>query len=212
LRRFLPAVAIAVLATAVVAASASAHEGGRKHRDRDGGGSALPGVLMAEGDGIAAASGKFALRICATEGLLITKGAVNVEEGSYEDTVGGWLGLNVYFGFAGCATIGPEDTEMGSFGGGSHGGSGGQKTAALAVGTGITLEAVGNGIAFLSGEGTWTDALGGAGTWDGGVLKVGGAGSGCGDMEASGGGHGGSGYKKKCPTPTPEVPEEEDDE
>lgn len=210
LRILVPALAVATLALGAIATNAFA-EGGGHQRHRGGGGSTLPGVLEASGDGIAAASGKLTLKLCAEDGLVLTKGGVTVTEGEYEDTVS-WLGLNVYFGFSGCATIGPESAIWEGFSEGGSGGGGGGKTAALAVGTGLQLRAVGTGIAFLSGEGEWSDSNGQTGAWTGEVMKIGGKKQNCNVEALSGGGGGGS----KCPTPTPdpdptEEPTEEPD-
>jgi hypothetical protein len=101
----------------------------------------LPGVLEAEGDGIAAAAGALNLRLCADEGILLTRGEAVLAEGSYDDVIE-WLGLHVYFGFTGCAELQ------------------GKWVAALAVGHGLTLRAEGIGIAFLKGEGAWLEAVG----------------------------------------------------
>jgi hypothetical protein len=165
------AVTLAVATMALMAGAASAHGGGDRERHRYGG-ETLPGVLEASGDGIAAASGNLTLKLCAEDGLLITKGGVSLEEdAAFEDSVS-WLGLNVYFGFAGCAAVGPEEAVWSGFSTNS-GGSG--KTAALAVGTGLELRAVGKGIAFLKGEGEWANDTGGSGEWteEPTILKIG---------------------------------------
>jgi hypothetical protein len=191
------AAVLAVMTTALVAGAASAHGGGGRERHRY---EALPGVLEASGDGIAAASGKLTLKLCADDGLLITKGGVSLEEGAaYEDSVS-WLGLNVYFGFAGCAAIGPEEALWSGF---STGGGGRGKTAALAVGTGLELRAVGSGVAFVKGEGEWAKDQGESGEWtdEPTILKIGGKKRAC-DVEAMHGG--GSG----CATPEPDPTEE----
>jgi hypothetical protein len=149
--------AVVVLAAGVVAwmPSATAHGSG------DGEGSGwdywrLPGVLEAEGEGIAAAAGALNLRLCTSEGILLTRGDAAVSEGSYDDVIE-WLGLHVYFGFTGCAEL--------------HG----KWVAALAVGHGLELRAEGVGIAFLKGDGTWGKDTGESGAWseDGVVLKIG---------------------------------------
>ena len=191
------AAAIAVDAVAIFADTASAHSSSGKQRSAS---ESLPGVLEASGDGIAAASGKLTLKLCAEAGLVITKGGVVLEEGAaYEDSVS-WLGLNVYFGFAGCAAVGPEEAIWSGFS--TSGGGGGGKTAALAVGTGLELRAVGTGIAFLKGEGEWASDSGESGAWsdEPTILKIGGKQAAC-DVVAMGGESG-------CATPTPE-PEEE---
>jgi hypothetical protein len=194
-----PAIAIAAVALATLASAASANGGGHHHR-----GYSTPGVLEASGDGIAAAAGKLTLHVCAEDGLLITKGSVSIEEGGFTDEVS-WLGLHVYFGFSGCADIGPEELLWDIFG---YGGS--RKTAALVAGTGLTLRAEGTGIAFLKGTGTWSDDGGGSGDWteEGTILKIGGK-KHC-EVEAQ---HDGGGYDKPdCATPTAEATEEPTEE
>jgi hypothetical protein len=153
----LGAVAVLTLGAAAMSPSVSAHGGG------DGGGDTprwenwlLPGVLEAEGDGIAAAAGLLNLRLCAEEGLLLAKGEAAVPDGTYDDSVE-WLGLHVYFGFHGCAEVE------------------GARVAALVVGHGLTLRAEGIGIAFLKGEGSWAKSGGETGSWteEGAILKIG---------------------------------------
>ena len=153
-RTFVMLGALAVLAVSVAAwaapASAEGGDGG------DGPGWLAPGVLEAEGEGIAAAAGKLDLRLCAEEGILLTKGETAVPDGSYDESVE-WLGLHVYFGFSGCAEVE------------------GYWVAALIVGQGLTLRAEGVGIAFLKGEGSWTKSGGETGDWseEGEILKIG---------------------------------------
>ncbi len=202
LRIFAPAVAVAAFAAVIIAGAASAQNG-----NGNGGNRNAPGVLEASGDGIAAAAGKLTLELCADEGLLLTKGSVEIDEGGYEETVG-WLGLNVYFGFSGCATVGPEESFW-SFGG--NGGGGDRKTAALVVGTGLTLRAEGTGIALLKGEGTWEKDNGDSGAWTDDeplILKIGGKTQRC-DVAAM---HGDNHKKDKCATATPEPDDEPDDD
>lgn len=156
------AAAIVVFALAAAAGVASANGGGR------GGSVTLtPGVLDASGDGIVAAAGALTIRVCADDALLVAKGNVSPGDSTSKDQVD-WLGLRVYFGFSGCADV-SGGTSMQSVGGGG-------KAAALAAGTGLTLHAEGNGIAFLRGEGTWSDGNGKSGDWgaDGLVVPIGG--------------------------------------
>jgi hypothetical protein len=150
------AAALAV-AAAAWAPQASAREGGDGDGDRPHWEHWLvPGVLEAEGEGIAAAGGKLNIRICAEEGILLTKGEGSLPDGSYDEVVE-WLGLHVYFGFHGCAELE------------------GRWTAALVVGQGLTLRAEGVGIAFLKGEGTWAKAGGDSGDWseEGEIIRIG---------------------------------------
>jgi hypothetical protein len=168
---------------------------GALRADASGGGdrySLQPGVLEAEGDGIAAAGGKLEIDICANGGILLAKGDVEVD-GTHGDEVE-WLGLHVYFEFTGCAHI-TGGTSMWSGGDRS-------RAAALAVGTGLTLRAEGVGIAYLNGEGTWTKDNGDNGEWspEGRIIKIGTIAKTC-DTYAHGGSSG-------CPTPT-EEPEPE---
>ena len=148
--------AIALLAMSVAAwtpaASAQGGEGDRPRSD----GWLLPGVLEAEGEGIAAAGGKLNIRLCAEEGILLTKGESNVPADAYDEVVE-WLGLSVYFGFSGCAELE------------------GRWVAALVVGQGLTLRAEGIGLAFLKGTGTWAKNGGDTGDWSegGDIIKIG---------------------------------------
>lgn len=186
-----------VLAGFAAAATASAQGGG-------GGGGSAAGVLEAEGDGIAAAAGSLTIKMCAEEGILLTKGTVQVEDGAFTDDVG-WLGLHVYFGFAGCATIGGEDAGMGMMTSANRRG----RAAALVVGSGLTLRAEGKGVAFLKGEGTWSNTNGESGDWsdDGVILRIGGKKANC-EVQAMRGGH----DKPACGTPTATPSEEPDPE
>jgi hypothetical protein len=148
--------ALAVLALSASAwAPAAQAEGGDSDRPRWDSWLA-PGVLEAEGDGIAAAAGKLNLRLCAEDGILLAKGEHTVADGSYDEVVE-WLGLHVYFGFHGCAELE------------------GHWVAALAVGQGLTLRAEGIGIGFLKGEGTWAKSGGDSGEWSehGEIIKIG---------------------------------------
>jgi hypothetical protein len=142
------------LGAAIAVPSASAEGGGGDGGDRPSW--LLPGVLEAEGEGIAAAAGKLNLRLCAEEGILLLKGEASVPDGSYDEVIE-WLGLHVYFGFSGCAE------------------SEGYWTAGLVVGQGLSLRAEGVGIAFLKGTGTWAKVGGETGDWseDGEILKIG---------------------------------------
>jgi hypothetical protein len=104
-------------------------------------------VFEAEGNGIAAGAGKLDLKLCAEEGLLLVKrGDSEIAVEAYDDKVE-WLGLEVYFGFHGCAEIG------------------GWGVAALVVGEGLTMRAEGLGIAYLAGEGTWAKNDSESGEW-----------------------------------------------
>lgn len=151
----LGAIAVLAMSAAALSPAVSAQGGGDGDTPRweDW---LLPGVLEAEGDGIAAAAGALNLRLCAEEGLLLTKGETAVPDGTYDDSVE-WLGLHVYFGFHGCAEVE------------------GHRVAALVVGHGLTLRAEGIGIAFLKGEGSWAKSGGETGSWteDGKILKIG---------------------------------------
>lgn len=146
-------VAALALSAAAWAAPTSA-EGGHDGGDRTYW--LAPGVLEAEGEGIAAAAGKLDLRLCAEEGILLTKGEAAVPDGSYDESVE-WLGLHVYFGFSGCAEVE------------------GYWVAALIVGQGLSLRAEGVGIAFLKGTGSWAKSGGETGDWseDGEIIKIG---------------------------------------
>jgi hypothetical protein len=151
------------------AGDASAHGGGDepKKDKKHGGGYGdkvrwgdwwlLPGLFEAEGEGIAAGAGKLNLRLCAEEGLLLVKkGDSEIAVDAYEDSIE-WLGLEVYFGFHGCAEIG------------------GWGVAALVVGSGLQMRAEGIGLAYLAGEGTWSknEAENGEWTADGRIYKIG---------------------------------------
>jgi hypothetical protein len=198
LRRFriiAPALAVVALALAGAVGAASANGGTRGVSTV-----ATPGTFDASGDGIAAAGGQLTIHVCATDGILLARGKVTIDSGAFTDQVG-WLGLHVYFGFNGCA-----DVAGGGFGlmhGG--GGGGGGSAAALVVGTGLTLHAEGTGIAFLKGDGTWSNGNGESGAWspDGSILKIGGKQqSQCPGVSAQH--HGGDYDKPKCKTPTPQ--------
>jgi hypothetical protein len=152
----LGAVAVLALSIAAWAPSASA-QGGEGDTDEPRREYWLvPGVLEAEGDGIAAAGGKLGIRLCAEEGILLTRGETSLPDGSYEDSVE-WLGLHVNFGFHGCAELE------------------GRWVGALVVGHGLTLRAEGIGIAFLKGEGSWANDSGDSGDWseEGEILRIG---------------------------------------
>jgi hypothetical protein len=192
LKRFLkvaPALAIAMVALATVAAAASANGSGHGH-----GSSSTPGVLDANGDGIAAAAGKLSLHICAGEGILLTKGNVTIGEDAFTDQVD-WLGLHVYFGFHGCADVSGTASMFS--------GSGGGLTAALAAGTGLTLHAEGTGVSFLKGAGTWNTSNSESGAWtaDGAIVKIGGTQAPPCPMQAQ---HNGGHKKPTCATPEPQ--------
>jgi hypothetical protein len=190
-RKIAPALVLAVVALAAATGTVSAHGGGGGwHR----GGGGTPGTLSAAGDGIAAAGGSMTIHVCAEDGILLTKGNVSIPDDAFTDTVGGWWGLNVYFGFNGCADVGGTMTATNNGGGGLA-----KKAAALVAGTGLTLDVEGNGIAFLKGTGTWTDGNGGSGDWteEGDVLKVAGE---C-AMQAQHGG--GKDKPDACATPEP---------
>lgn len=149
--------AVAVLAMSVVAWAPAASAQGGGEGDRGGwDGWLLPGVLEAEGQGIAAAGGKLNIRLCAEEGILLTRGESAVPADAYDEVVE-WLGLHVYFGFHGCAELE------------------GRWVAALVVGQGLTLRAEGIGLAFLKGEGTWAKNGGDSGEWsdEGQIIKIG---------------------------------------
>jgi hypothetical protein len=163
---------LAVLAASVVAwaptEDASAHGGGDGDRKEKRGGRhddnvrwgdwwLIPGLFEAEGSGVAAAAGKLNLELCAEDGLLLVKkGDSEIAVDQYEDKVE-WLGLEVYFGFHGCAEIG------------------GWGVAALVVGDGLTMRAEGLGIAYLAGEGTWSRNEAEEGEWtaDGKIYTIG---------------------------------------
>jgi hypothetical protein len=117
---------------------------------------AIPGVLDAQGDGIAAAAGMLNMRLCADEGiLLVKKGDATITGGSFTSEAD-WMGLHVYFGFHDCLYL-----------------TGG-KTAALVVGTGLKLHAEGVGIAFLKGIGSYTiDGVTHDGATEGIVVQIG---------------------------------------
>jgi hypothetical protein len=163
-RTFAPAAAIAAVALAALVGAAS----GAASANGGGGGGGVPpappppGVLEASGDGIAAAAGKLTLRICATDAILLAKGAVTIAPDAFLDEVG-WLGLHVYFGFSGCADVAPGMSMLN--GGGGDGAPAGSRAAALAAGTGLTLRAEGIGLAFLRGTGTWANSNGQSGPW-----------------------------------------------
>jgi hypothetical protein len=198
LRKFAPAATIAACALAVVTGAASA-QGGR------GGTTLTPGVLEASGDGIAAAGGKLTIHICADEGILLTKGHVEIGEDAFTDEVG-WLGLHVYFDFHGCADV-TSETWMAT----SYGGGGG--AAALVVGIGLTLRAEGTGIAFLKGEGTWAKTGGDSGEWteDGAILKIGTRASTSTPCPELGAQHDGGDWHPTCKTPQPTATSNPDD-
>jgi hypothetical protein len=191
LRRFrtlAPAFAIAAVALAAAAGAVSANGGGH-----GGGYASTPGVFDASGDGVAAAAGKLSLHICAEDGILLTRGDVTIGADAFTDDVG-WLGVHVYFGVHGCADVAAGASMM--MGGGGH-------AAALAAGTGLTLHAEGTGIAFLRGNGTWTNGNGESGAWgeDGAILKIGGTQKPPCPVQAQ---HNGGDKKPKCSTPAPQ--------
>jgi hypothetical protein len=190
-----PALAVVALALAGAVGAASANGGGRGV-----GTTSTPGTFDAAGDGIAAAGGQLTIHICATDGILLARGKVTIGSDAFNDQVG-WLGLHVYFGFHGCADVAGGGFGLMHEGGGGGGGS----AAALVVGTGLTLHAEGTGIAFLKGDGTWSNGSGESGAWspDGSVLKIGGKQqSQCQGMSAQH--YGGDHDKPKCKTPTPQ--------
>ena len=190
---------IAGAALALTAGGVSAQGGG----DNGGGGSTTPGVVEASGDGITGAGGKLTITICATEGILLTKGNTEIDEGAYSDSVSGWYGLNVYFDVNGCAEVGGGGSSLG-------GPRWGRMVAALAIGTGLELRAEGKGIAFVKGTGEWSNNNGESGEWteDGKILPIAGKKQ-CEPVAGAqhGGGDGeGDKHKKnknKCATPEP---------
>ncbi|MBI2724503.1 MAG: hypothetical protein HYX50_05520 [Chloroflexi bacterium] len=98
------------------------------------------GVLDAQGDGLAAVRGKMALRVSASEGVLLVRdmdndAVVNVKG---DGRTVQWNGFTVYFGFQGEATVVARDA------------------AVIVVGKDINLHVEGRGWAFLKGRGTFT--------------------------------------------------------
>jgi hypothetical protein len=202
MRRLRIAVATSLIAGAALALTAGgAYAQGGDHGN--GGGSTTPGVVEATGDGIAGAGGKLKITICAAEGILLTKGHTEIDEGAYSDSVSGWYGLNVYFDVNGCAEVGGGGSTM-------SGPRWGRLVAALAIGTGLDLRAEGKGIAFIKGTGEWANNNGESGEWteEGKILLIAGkkqcepqAGA-----QQGGGEDGGDKPKKdknKCATPEP---------
>lgn len=187
------AAAIVAVALAAAAGVATANGGGSGATPTP-----TPGTLDASGDGIAAAAGKLTIRVCADEALLLAKGNVAPGDSTSTSQVD-WLGLHVYFGFKGCADVTGETSTL------SVGGGGGGKVAALVAGTGLTLRAEGTGIAFLRGEGTWSDGNGQTGDWgaDGSILPIGGKRKSPCPVQAQ---HDGA-PKSKCATATPSAGE-----
>jgi hypothetical protein len=191
-------------AAAVLLAAGTASAGGGKNKHSF----FSAGALDATGDGIAAAAGKLEVRACAEDGLLLAKGNVDAGDATFSDEVS-WLGLHVFFDFAGCAAVsaGGDEGHVDALGGGKRRHS--ERVAVLVVGTGLELHAAGNGIALLKGSGTWEDSNGESGEWteEGEILRIGGAKEEKPECDNDGAGAQHYGKKKdRCETPEEECP------